>query len=309
MKIWQADLAIMLSASFWGLSYIFTRWGLVDCSPALFLCFRFGLASIGAAVICRRHFKGMSRKTVKNGLSLGLMMGAGYVLQTYSVNFTEITRAAFLTGMALPAIPLLSFLLFGEKLKKHNLVGIVLALAGLYILMDPSFSGINSGDVLGLISIPVWALYMIYMSVYTVGQKDPKVTYQLLFLQLLGAVPFALVSALIFESGLIPPIHPDLGKGLSLSSDFFLGLFCCAFLASLATVFIQTRCQKYTSAVQAMLCYQLEPVTASLAAFLILAEPMTANILLGGAIIICGVLLSEFGGIWAMKKAEKGLSK
>jgi drug/metabolite transporter (DMT)-like permease len=297
MKVWQADLAIIGAATIWGLSFIFTRWGLDDCSPALFLLTRFGLALAVSLALFGRRLKGLNRTTARRGAVLGLLMGGGYLLQNYSVNFTEVSRAAFIAALTLPAIPVMSFILFRERIKPNNLVGIILALLGLYFLLDPKFSGLRAGDVIAFLSVPLWALYLIYINIFTEGNDEPHLTAKLLILQFIGAIPLVLLFAVIFESGLIAPLHPDLGKGLTPSGHFWAGLVYCAVLASICIVLIQTACQKYTSPVQAMLCFQFEPVTATAGAYLILAEPVGLKTVIGAAVIILGVLVSEIGGL------------
>jgi drug/metabolite transporter (DMT)-like permease len=228
-------------------------------------------------------------------------MGAGFLLQTYSVNFTEIGRAAFIAALTLPAIPVVSFILWREKIKFFNFLGVLLALVGAYFLMDPSFAGINAGDAIALLSVPMWALYLIYMNKFTEGEDDPHLTPRLLVLQFIGAIPLVLLVALIFESGLTPALHPDLVRGLDVSWRFVAGLAFCAILASICIVFIQTACQKHTTPVQAMLCFQFEPITATVLAWPILGEAVTAKMALGAAIIIAGVLTSELGALLAAR--------
>ena len=303
MKVWQADLAIIGAACIWGLSFIFTRWGLDDCSPALFLLCRFALALGVSLILFGRFLKGLDSQPVRHGLVLGFLMGTGYLLQTYSVNFTEVSRAAFIAAMALPAIPVVSFILFREKVKSHNLVGVIMALVGLYLLLDPQFTGLRSGDIIALLSVPMWALYLIYINVYTEGRAGFEFTARLLILQFVGAIPLVLLTVIIFETGLIAPLHLDLGKGLTLSPHFVIGLLFCGILASIGIVFIQTACQKYTTPLQAMLCFQFEPVSATVAAVLILGEEVGMKAALGAMVIIAGVLASELGGLWLARKA------
>jgi drug/metabolite transporter (DMT)-like permease len=224
-------------------------------------------------------------------------MGAGYLLQIYSINFTDVARASFLTGMCLIFIPFLNFLLFREIVKLHSLIGLILAVIGLYILLDPSFSGLKSGDIMGLAAMPLWALYMIYMSVFTEKEEGLAKTYQFLFWQLAGVLPVALITALIFESGLVKSLHPDLSKAITITPLFLIGLFFNAVLASVVTVLIQTYSQKHTTAIQAMICYQAEPITATLAAAIILGDRLTFNVVAGGLVIILAILISEAGGL------------
>ncbi len=307
MRVWQADLAIVGAAWIWGGSFIFTRWGLDDCAPALFLLCRFALALAVSLVLFGRRLKGAPRETVRRGLILGFYLGLGLLLQTYSVNFTEVSRAAFIAAMTLPAIPLVAFILFRERVKPHNLAGVILALVGLYLLLNPRFSGLRSGDVLAFVSVFPWALYMIYMNIYTEGEEGFDFTARLLILQFAGAIPLVLATVLVFETGLFfPPPHPDLAKGLTVTGLFLAGLAYCGLLASIGIAFIQTVCQKYTTPVQAMLCFQFEPVSATVAAVLLLGEAVGGRGVLGAAIIIAGVLASELGGLRAARRKEGG---
>jgi drug/metabolite transporter (DMT)-like permease len=300
MKIWKADLLIMLAASIWGFSYISARWGLSSCSPALFLVLRFSIATVFVYPIIRKSLQKSTNKLRLEGLILGFLMGAGYLLQTYSINFTTVARASFLTGMCLLGIPILGYIIFRQVIKIFSLIGVIIAIIGLYIFLDPSFTGINSGDIVGLISIPVWALYMIYMSVFTENKTDPDITLIYLFWQLVGVVPLALITFLVFETQLFfRPLHPDLGRGLTVTPLFLAGLMICSILASLLTVFLQTKAQRFTTAVQAMLCFQMEPIMAIIAAYLFLGESLNAHTIVGGMIIIAAVLISELGGVWA----------
>jgi drug/metabolite transporter (DMT)-like permease len=306
MKAWQADLAIIGAAVIWGMAFIFTRWGLADCSPALFLTLRFALALAFSLALFGRRLAGISAQTLRQGLILGLLMGGGYLLQTYSVNFTEVSRAAFIAALTLPAIPIMGLILFRERIKLNNLAGIVLAVIGLYLLLDPQFNGLNAGDLLAFLSVPLWALYLIYINRFTEGKTEEHLTSRLLVTQFVGGLAAAGAVALVFESGaVLGPLHPDLGKGLALTGLFWAALLYCALLASVAIVLIQTACQKYTTAVQAMLCFQLEPVTATVGAWLLLGEDVGLRAAVGAAVIIAGVLASELGGL-LMERRKAG---
>ncbi|MDR2455252.1 MAG: DMT family transporter [Deltaproteobacteria bacterium] len=302
MKTWQADFCIFFSGCLWGMAFIFGRWGLEYCSPALFLLLRFGLAALVAFILFSRTILQTPRRVRREGLTLGVMMGAGYLLQIYSLNFTDVARAAFLTGMSLLGIPIMNFLIFRVGIRINSLVGVVIAVIGLYVFLDPSFKGIASGDIMGLIAIPFWAVFMIYLSAYTEGKTGFRFTCQLLFWQLVGVLPPSLLVVLIFESGIVPPLHPSLAKGLTINPQFLVSLAFCAVMASLVTVLIHTSSQKYTTAVQGMLCLQSESLVGAGAAALILGEAITFHVAVGGAIIIAAILISELGGVWLDKR-------
>jgi drug/metabolite transporter (DMT)-like permease len=303
MKPWQADIVIIFSSVLWGFAYIFSRWSLLYCSPVLFIFLRFTLASLVAGIVLNKSIRQTPPIIRRDGLILGFLMGGGYILQIYSVNFTEVARSAFLSAMFLLAVPIFNFLLFRDIIKIPNLVGVILAAIGLYIFLDPSFSGINIGDVMGFLSIPMWTLYMIYLSIFTKKNHGKGASHQFLFWQLVGVLPPSILVVFVFESGLvIPPFHPDLAKGLTITPLFIAGLTLNAVLASVVAVLLQTHFQKYTTAVQASNCYQVQPIVATLAAFFLLAEPLKTHTIIGGAIIMLALLFSELGGMWSEKR-------
>jgi drug/metabolite transporter (DMT)-like permease len=283
------------------MAFIFGRWGLEYCTPALFLFLRFGLGALVALILFGKHIVKTPRKERREGLLLGLMMGMGYLLQVYSLNFTDVARAAFLTSMCLLGIPIMNYLIFKQMIRINSLVGVIMAIVGLYVFLDPSFQGVKSGDVMGLIAIPFWAVYMIYLTVYTVGRTGFAFTSQSLFWQLVGVLPPALVAALVFETGLVESVS----GGLTVNLKFVFGWVFCAVVASVCTVLIHTSTQKYTTAVQAMLCLQSESLVATAAAALMLGEPVTAHVVVGGLIIIAAILVSELGGMWLDKRQAR----
>jgi drug/metabolite transporter (DMT)-like permease len=70
-----------------------------------------------------------------------------------------------------------------------------------------------------------------------------------------------------------------------------------AYLTILATVFttyVQTRFQKDTTPTRAVIIFSIEPVIATVIAYILLGETLGTWGVVGGALIIAGVLVSEF---------------
>ena len=74
-----------------------------------------------------------------------------------------------------------------------------------------------------------------------------------------------------------------------LISMLYLTLF-----ATVLTTYVQTRYQKETTPTRAVIIFALEPVIASIVAYVALSEEMGILGIVGGALIVGGVLLSEF---------------
>lgn len=145
MKSWQAESLIFVAACIWGLSYIFTAIGLQFTSPGILLSLRFGTALLVTFVFfgCL-SLRGIRMKTLLRGMFLGSLFGGGYLLQNYAVNFTDISKAAFITALVLPATPFVSWLLIRKPITIWNIFGVIIALTGVYLLVDPKFETIHS---------------------------------------------------------------------------------------------------------------------------------------------------------------------
>lgn len=301
MKSWQAEFCIFIAALIWGLSYVFTAEGMHYASPALFLLIRFA-----AALLITFIFFGcmsmttLKAKTWRRGLFLGSLFGGAYLLQTYAINFTTIPKASFITAMVLPAVPFVSLFLLKKPITIWNILGVILALFGIYLLVNPEFKNIQIGDIIALCSVPLWAFYLNYIDIYTTEMEEDADTSKMLMLQFLGALPVLLAVVLVFESGLFgKPLHPDLGKGFLWNApDLWKYFVCLAYLAllgSFALTFLQTAAQKYTTPVKAMIIFQFEPIVATIAAVLYYREAFDLRMGLGCATILVAVLLSELG--------------
>ncbi|MDR1962848.1 MAG: DMT family transporter [Planctomycetaceae bacterium] len=313
MKSWQAEFLIFIAAVIWGLSYVFVQEGLAFASPALFLLLRFA-----AALIITFFFFGcmslstLKPKTWRRGLFLGALFGGAYLLQTYAINFTTIPKASFITSLVLPAVPFVSLFLLKKPITVWNLVGVVLALFGIYLLVNPDlqeFKNIQTGDIIALCSVPLWALYLNYIDIFTSEMEEDADTPKMLMLQFLGAIPVLLAVVLVFETGWFVKFEsPDMTKGFLWNAPNLWKYFIClgylALLGSFALTFLQTAAQKYTTPVKAMIIFQFEPIIATIAAVWYYQESFTFKMGLGCVIILAAVLLSELGQALFNKKTR-----
>jgi drug/metabolite transporter (DMT)-like permease len=311
MKPLHAEFLIFIAAIIWGLSYVFVKEGLFFASPALFLLIRFS-----AALLITFFFFGcLSLKTLKwktwrRGLFLGALFGGAYLLQTYAVNFTTITKASFITAMVLPAVPFVSWFLIKKPITIWNIFGVILALVGIYFLVDPDFrefKNIQAGDFIALCSVPLWAFYLNYIDIFTTEMEEDASTAKMLMLQFLGAIPVLLLVTIVFETNIfISPLHEDLGKGFLMNSPdlwkFFVCLGYLALLGSFALTFLQTAAQKYTTPVKAMILFQFEPIIATVAAVWYYQDMFNFKMGLGCAVILLAVIVSELGALIFTRK-------
>lgn len=289
---WRAELMLLLMTLIWGATFMFTKIGLESSPPFFYLILRFSVALSMMLIFYSKYLKNISKTTIKQGATLGLLFGSGFVLQTYGLEFTAITNSAFITGLTVVLTPFAFKLISKNKINFWPKIGVIIAFVGLYIFTNPDINHINLGDILTLISTSFWAIYITFMDKFTKGDDSKERTIQLVALQFIFVLPLPITGFLIFE---LPDFYISINLDL-ITSVLFNGI-----LASFILTIVHTTYQRYTTPVKAALIFSLEPIFASLFALAFMAEILTSTELLGASILMTGVLLSELGGFVSKK--------
>jgi drug/metabolite transporter (DMT)-like permease len=274
----KAELFLLSITLIWGSTFATSKYLLASVSPFLYLGIRFGLATILLAMIFPRRVAGISRDVGWKGAILGLLLFAGFATQTVGLQYTGASKSAFITGMMVVFTPICQLLIERRAPKVGNIVGIVLVTAGLYLLTSPEGSEFNIGDGLNLICAVVFALYIVYLDLFSKG-RDPV---QLTMSQFVICTSLGFVLAPLLEQPFFVPSPPVLGVLL------YLTVF-----ATVIAILIQVRYQKDTTPTRSAVIFSIEPVLASGFAYFILGEILGPPGMVGGGLIVIGVLVSE----------------
>jgi drug/metabolite transporter (DMT)-like permease len=286
LKPWKAESLLIFVTLIWGATFTFTKIGLDDCSPFLFIFLRFSLALIISLLIWGKHLLTIDKTTVKHGLILGSLFAGGFVLQTVGLNYTTVTKSAFITGMTVVITPFAFKLIIKKKILFIQIVGVIIATAGLWVFTNPTIDNINIGDVLTFLSAFFWAFYITYIDVFTKKITTFNRTIQIVIMQFVVALPVGLAGHFIFESG---------NLAINLSGNLITALLFNGIIASVILTLIHTSVQKYSNPVKAALIFTLEPVFASIIAFFALNEGFSLLEAIGATILFAGVIFSETG--------------
>src|SRR5437763_13945509 len=128
VRTWRADAALAGNTLIWGSTFVLVQSALKDISPILFLAIRFTIASIALALL----FRGRARyRPSRGGLLAGASLFAGYLFQTVGLQFTTASKSAFITGLAIPLVPLLASLVYFHRPRFFEMVGVVCATTGM----------------------------------------------------------------------------------------------------------------------------------------------------------------------------------
>ncbi len=277
----KAELSLFFLTFIWGTTFPLVKTALNFCSPFLFVILRFGLATLAFWLIFSKRISFKNKGALKAGAVIGIFLFLGFAFQTLGLQYTAASKSAFITGLFVIMIPPLSFLILKEKIRIFSVIGVVLAVCGLYLLTRPKGSEFNLGDLFTFFCAISFSFQVIFVQIYTKRFDFLTLTFiQILFTTLLS-LPFMFA----FETIKLV-YHPQL----------VLAIFVCAILATALALYIQNRMQKDTTAVKAALIYAMEPVFAAVFSFLLLSEFLGWLGILGGGLILCGMLCSELGG-------------
>lgn len=286
MKSWKAELMLLLVTFIWGGTFLFTKLGLDDCTPSTFLIIRFVIALTLSFIFFNKHLKNISNETIKQGLILGLLFGGGFVLQTYGLKYTSVSKSAFITGMTVPITPFVFKLIRRTKINLWSKIGVIISTAGLYIFTNPDLDNINQGDVLTLLSTVFWAFYITLMDKFTKGVTEKSKTSQLVFLQFVAALIPAILTLLFLELN---------DFSFNLSTNLITALAFNGILASFLVTIIHTSVQRFTNPIKAALIFSLEPIVANILAVIAINEVLSGREYTGAMILFCGLIVSEIG--------------
>jgi drug/metabolite transporter (DMT)-like permease len=168
LERYGVQAALLGVAVIWGWAFVAVAAAIVLYPMYAFLAWRFALASVAFVVFYPRVLKQMTRRNVTTGLIAGVLLAAGYILQTAGLDGaarTSPARAAFITGLYVVITPLLQAVWLKTMPRKSTLLGAAIALCGLWIM-----SGIGSasggwvfGDTLVVACAFAYALHITFL--------------------------------------------------------------------------------------------------------------------------------------------------
>lgn len=288
-KSYVADLTLLAVAFVWGATFVIVQNAIAFLDPNTFNALRFAIAALFLTgvllVVARRNGRSVfSWKLTAAGLFIGFWLFGGYALQTIGLLYTSPSKAGFITGLSVVLVPLFSYLFLKEAMTWPKLLGVGLAVVGLYLLAFSGTLSLNLGDLLVFGCAICFALQIVFT-----GRFAPHfAALPLAIVQLWTVALLSLLYALFFENW-----QQALLWNTYLQADVFWGLLITSIFATAFAFLAQTALQKKTSATHVALIFALEPVFAALTAYFWIDEVMTAKQLAGGALIFSGMILAE----------------
>lgn len=278
-------LQLLLAIIFWGTSFVATKVLLEEIKPVTIIILRLILASILLTAIAIYTKRSFSINLKSHGWIFILALVAVFHLwiQVTGLQFTTASNTGWIIGTAPIFMAVLGFIFYRERITVLQISGIIIALAGLLLLIGKgditNISLIqNKGDLLVLGSAFTWGVYSMVNKKISLTYP-PLMTILYLFLMMaIIIIPFNMNSAVI-------------NSVISLSltgwvSVLFLGIFC----SGIAYVIWAQALRDMESAKVGAFLY-FEPLVTVIAAWFLLHEEITLLMIFSGLLITAGVFI------------------
>lgn len=297
MKL-RAYLLMLFVVAVWGSTFVLIKGALAHATPAAFNLARMTLAFAVLALGYHRYWRGIGRRQVFSGAVVGLCLAAGYQFQTLGLARTTPSKSAFITGMMVVFVPLLSAIPGlrppgGRAPRWSAFLGAGLAFVGIILLtapgaasggplslaaLIPDFRSINLGDLLTLGCAVSFAFHCIAL-----GHASPRIAFQPLALLQVGFCALFMALSLPFLERPRLDWTPGLVGALAIA----------AVLATAAAFSIQSWAQSILPSTHTALILTMEPVFAWITSFLVLGERLGLVPACGALLVLAGIAITE----------------
>lgn len=284
VKRYIAESGLLLIGILWGMGFVTVKIGLNAGMNTFYLMWlRFLGSFVLLSILFRKKIKKVSKDDLKAGVILGIIQYFGYVFQTYGAAHTTVGKNAFFTAINVIIVPYIFWILNKKRPDIFSFSASIICMIGVGIMSldgNLSFTHLNKGDVMTIISAFFFALQVAYTGYF--GRKVHPMNLVLLQM-LVGGLLFA--GTQFATSGLseVIPLH-----GETLMAIIYAVVFSTAI-----PMLLQIYCQRLTTATRASILMSTESMFAPIFAFFVLGEIMTLRVALGAVFILFSVVVSE----------------
>ena len=284
-----ADLSLLFVAIIWGSTFIIVKQSVENTPVFSFLFMRFALAGMLLILINAPKLKAIDKGVLADGVMLGMALFLAYAFQTFALTATSASITAFITGLFVIFVPVLSSVFLRKLPRQEAMIGVVFATIGLaFITLQGKFL-VSFGEFLALV-----CAFFIAIHIILTDKLSRRNDFGLLTLVQVNMV--ALFS-LIFSFFLDPRVIP-----IQFNNQLIFSLIINSVFATFVAFVIQTSMQKYTTPTKAAIIFIMEPVSSAFFSYWIGGELLTAKQYVGTSFILFAMVFTEAGTYLKMKR-------
>lgn len=288
----------------WGTTFLASKYTLQAWGPFTSAALRFGIATVCLLFILKA-FKKKIEMPETSGQWIGLVLiatsafGVLYPMQLAGLKFIPSSLSAAIMLVSPLAVLLLSRVVLQERLSKLKYIALAFGVFGGAILLSSTGNrlsvDLNSdffiGTLLTLAAALSLAISAIATRKYSKDISSASITF---WTMAIGFVELTL-AAFFFEENVLATINTN-SNMLSWLSLFFLAFVCSAFC-----FYIWNHALSKASPQEIASSMHIKTPTAVLIGVFIAGEELTSRVLIGTALVMFGVWLSQQKKIWGLE--------
>lgn len=295
MKKWLAIGGLILVTVIWGGGFVASDMALGSMKPFQIMMVRFLLASVLMGMISMGQHKkeGKLEKragAIKAGILMGIALFAGFALQIIGLQYTTPSKNAFLTALNVVIVPFIAFIILKKKVGKKGIIGAIMSVIGVALLSLNGNLTLSLGDGLTLLCAVGFAFQIFFTGEFV--KKYPASVLNMV--QMITAFVLSAVSLVIFGE-----------NDFQVTTQGWLSVLYLGVISTTVCYLLQTACQKYVDETKAAIVLSMESVFGTIFSIIILHEVITLRMVIGCAIILAAVIISNLSETEGEAKDEE----
>ena len=283
MKKWLAIGALILVTVIWGGGFVASDMALESMKPFQIMMVRFLLASVLMGVISWGQRKGEEKLkdrpgAIKAGVLMGVTLFMGFAFQIIGLQYTTPSKNAFLTALNVVIVPFIAFVILKKKIGAKGIIGAVMSVFGVALLSLNGNFTVSLGDGLTLLCAVGFAFQIFFTSEFV--KKYPASVLNMV--QMFTAFVLSAISLMIFGE-----------NDFQVTTQGWLSALYLGVVSTTICYLLQTACQKYIDETKAAIILSMESVFGTIFSILILHEVVTVRMVIGCAVILAAVIISN----------------
>ncbi|MDH3259766.1 MAG: DMT family transporter [Acidimicrobiia bacterium] len=264
-----AYAALAFAALLFGGTFVVVKEAVVVLPPLAFVGWRFLIGAVALLLLGIPH----GRSIWRDGLAAGVLLFAGFALQTAGLAETSASNSGLITGLYVVFTPLLAAGVARHGVSLATIAGTAVAFGGLALLTIGEGVSLATGDLLTVGCAVAFAGHIVVLS--RVAFRHPVIPFTAI--QLLVTALLALAGSALLEGFPLP-------TGEVMPSLFMTGL-----VVSGGAFILQVWSQTVIGPARTAIILALEPAFAAAFGAWLLAERLDTQGWIGAGLILAGI--------------------
>jgi len=275
-----AEVGLGMAGVIWGANFVLVKLAMDHMPPLYYLGLRFLVGAVLLAPFSVGRLRRLDRRGWLIGFGVGVLLFAGFVLQTVGLRSTSPGVSGFLTSLYVIMVPLILGLFTGRWPSPMVGAGVVVVAGGLAVLSLYGRLGFGWGEILTLFATIFWALHIL-----GVGYASARISaIAFVQLQLTLCAVLSLACSFVFEQPVLFPGWEATGAVL------WTGI-----MGGLVAYVLMALGQRYTPPTLAGVLMSLEAVFALVVSIIVGYDSLTLRTLIGFVLVFAGTTIARVG--------------